>query len=446
MADGSERGGLAVKKDYRSAFKSRDFRLYQTARLMVILGAEAQSVAVAWQVYALTHSALDLGYTGLALFLPGLFVMLAAGHAADRYDRRKIILLCYGLQACGTAVLLWLSLSATALQHGRVWPIYAVLVGIGLGRAFSGPAASAMLPSLVPKEDFVNAVTWGATVFQIANMSGPAVGGLLFTLPLAGVAAVCNGAPLVYSFTLLMLLGFVVLVSMIRAKMVTTEKKAFSMKTVLAGLEYVWRAKLLLGSISLDLFAVLLGGATALLPIFATDILHAGPRGLGLLRAMPSVGALAVSLLMVVRPIKRKAGLTMLVCVGIFGAATVVFGLSKSIYLSAAALVIVGASDMVSVVVRSSVLQLATPPEMRGRVSAVNWLFIGASNEFGEFESGVTAQWWGAVRAVVIGGIGSMLVTASASGLFPELRNADALTEEALRAKDLELSVAEPVD
>jgi hypothetical protein len=292
----------------------------------------------------------------------------------------------------------------------------------------------------------VNAVTWGATVYQIANMSGPAVGGLLFTLPLAGVAAMCNGAPLVYSFTLLMLLGFIVLVGMIRTKMVTTEKKAFSMKTVLAGLEYVWRAKLLLGSISLDLFAVLLGGATALLPIFATDILHAGPRGLGLLRAMPSVGALAVSLLMVVRPIKRRAGLTMLVCVGIFGAATVVFGLSKSIYLSAAALVIVGANDMVSVVVRSSVLQLATPPEMRGRVSAVNWLFIGASNEFGEFESGLTAHWWGAVRAVVIGGIGSMLVTASAAGLFPQLRNADALTAEALMEANEELSVAEPVD
>ena len=446
MADGSEPVELAVETDYRSAFKSRDFRLYQTARLMVILGAEAQSVAVAWQVYALTHSALDLGYTGLALFLPGLFVMLAAGHAADRYDRRKIILLCYGLQAICTAVLLWLSLSATALQHGRVWPIYAVLVGIGLGRAFSGPAASAMLPSLVPKEDFVNAVTWGATVYQIANMSGPAVGGILFTLPVAGVAAVCNGAPLVYSFTLLMLLGFIVLVSMIRTKMVATGKKAFSMKTVLAGLEYVWRTKLLLGSISLDLFAVLLGGATALLPIFATDILHAGPRGLGLLRAMPSVGALGVSLTMVLRPIKRKAGLTMLVCVGIFGAATVVFGLSKSIYLSAAALIVVGASDMVSVVVRSSVLQLATPPEMRGRVSAVNWLFIGASNEFGEFESGLTAHWWGAVRAVVIGGIGSMVVTASAAGLFPRLRNADALTAKALMGADEELSVAETVD
>src|SRR3984885_2435647 len=446
MADGAKRLESEAKRDFRSAFKSRDFRLYQAARLMVILGAEAQSVAVAWQVYALTNSALDLGYTGLALFLPGLFVMLAAGHVADRFDRRKIILLCYGLQACCTAVLLWLSLSATALSGGRIWPIYAVLVGIGLGRAFSGPAASALLPSLVPKEHFVNAVTWGATVYQIAHMSGPAVGGILFTLPLAGVAADWNGAPVVYGFTLLMLAGFIVLVGMIRAKMVVTQKKAFSAKTVLAGLEYVWRAKLLLGSISLDLFAVLLGGATALLPIFATDILHAGPRGLGLLRAMPSVGALVVSLTMLVKPIKRRAGATMLVCVGIFGAATVVFGLSKSIGLSAETRVIVGASDMVSVVVRSSLLQLATPPEMRGRVSAVNWLFIGASNEFGEFESGLTAHWWGAVRAVVVGGVGSMVVTATAAGLFPSLRKADALTAEALMATDARLSTVEPVD
>src|ERR1700723_2884304 len=239
MADGAKRLESEAKRDFRSAFKSRDFRLYQAARLMVILGAEAQSVAVAWQVYALTNSALDLGYTGLALFLPGLFAMRAAGHVADRFDRRKIIILCYSLQACCTAVLLWLSLSATALSGGRIWPIYAVLVGIGLGRAFSGPAASALLPSLVPKEHFVNAVTWGATVYQIANMSGPAVGGILFTLPLTGFATEWNGAPVVYAFTLLMLLGFIVLVSMIRAPMVTTDKKAFNMKTVLAGLEYV---------------------------------------------------------------------------------------------------------------------------------------------------------------------------------------------------------------
>jgi MFS family permease len=413
---------------------------------MVIVGAEAQSVAVAWQVYQITHSALDLGLTGLALFLPGLFFMLAAGHAADRFDRRKIILLCYGLQAVCTAVLLWLSLSSTALAHGRVWPIYAVLIGIGLGRAFSGPASSALLPSLVPKDHFVNAVTWGATVFQIANMSGPAVGGLLFTLPLAGALVAWKGAPIVYVFTLSMLISFITLVSMIQAKPEQTSKKGFSIRTVLAGLEYVWSTKLLLGSISLDLFAVMLGGATALLPIFATDILHAGPRGLGLLRAMPSVGALAVSLTMLVYPIKRRAGTIMLTCVGIFGAATVVFGLSRSLWLSMAALVLVGASDMVSVVVRSSILQLATPPEMRGRVSAVNWLFVGASNEFGEFESGVTASWWGAVPAVVVGGIGSLLVTLGAAVLFPRLRAADALTAESLREAERELAIAEPVD
>lgn len=446
MADGGSTTALKTSGSFRAAFSSRDFRLYQMARLMVILGAEAQSVAVAWQVYAITDSPLALGYTGLALFLPGIFCVLPAGHAADRYNRRRIILGCYALQLVCTMLLLWLSLTPAMLAGGRVWPIYTVLIGIGLGRAFSGPAASAMLPSLVAKEDFVNAVTWGATVYQIANMSGPAVGGLMFGIRLAGGLLAWRGAPIVYAFTLAMLLGFLVLVGMIRTPMVKQDKKAFSVKTVLAGLDYVYRSKLLLGSISLDLFAVMLGGAVALLPIFATDILHAGPRGLGLLRAMPSVGALVVSLTMLVKPIKRKAGKTMLLCVGIYGAATVVFGLSRSIGLSMAALVIVGASDMVSVVIRSSILQLATPPEMRGRVSAVNWLFIGASNEFGEFESGVTAQWWGAVQAVVIGGIASLAVTGSAAMLFPGLRKADALTAESLTEVERELSGAEPVD
>jgi MFS family permease len=425
-----------------SAFLSRDFRLYQSARMCVILGAEAQSVAVAWQVYQITHSALDLGYTGLALFLPGLFFMLAAGHAADRYDRRGIILICYAAQFLCTSALLWFAL------HGitHIWPIYAVLVGIGLGRAFSGPASSAMVPSLVPKEHFVNAITWGASIYQLANMVGPAVGGLLFTLPLVGVLSRWNGAAIVYTFTLCTLAAFLTLIAMIRTRVERTEKKAFNLHTMLAGMRYVWETKLLLGSISLDLFAVLLGGAVALLPIYATEILHAGPRGLGLLRAMPSVGALAVSLTMVWRPIKRRAGATMLCCVGIFGAATVVFGLSRTMWVSLVALVLVGASDMVSVVIRGSVLQLATPPEMRGRVSAVNWLFIGASNEFGEFESGVTAQWWGAVRAVVIGGIGSMLVTGAAAVLFPALRRADKLTAESLRGAELQQATAEPVN
>jgi MFS family permease len=423
------------------AFRSRDFRLYQAARLLVILGAEAQSVAVAWQVYQLTGSALSLGYTGLALFLPGLFFMLPAGHVADRYDKRDVILLCYGVQALATCVLLWIALHPV---HSIV-PIYCVLFLIGTGRCFSGPAASAMLPTLVPKEDFVNAVTLGASIYQTANAVGPMFGGLLFTLTFA-VLGRWRGAPVVYVFTLTMLTGFLALVSAIGRRPATGEKKAFGVKTMLAGLRYVTQTRLLLGSISLDLFAVLLGGAVALMPIFAHEVLHAGATGLGLLRAMPSLGALTVSLTLLFKPIKRRAGKTMLVCVGIFGAATVLFGLSRSIWLSMLALFLVGASDMVSVVVRSSVLQLATPPEMRGRVSAVNWLFIGASNEFGEYESGLTAHWWGAVPAVVIGGIGSLAVTAISALVFPALRRADQLTAESLRAAELEFADAEPVD
>jgi MFS family permease len=425
-----------------SAFLSRDFRLYQTARLVVILGAEAQSVAVAWQVYQITHSAFDLGLTGLALFAPGILFMLAAGHVADRYDRRLVILCCYATQAICTVALLRFALHPT----GHIWPIYAVLLGVGMGRAFSGPAASALLPSLVPKQHFVNAITWGAIVFQIANIAGPAVGGLLFTLQFTGRLTSWNGAAAVYAFTLITQMGFLALVGAMRTKPIRVVKNAFNLETMLAGFKYVWQAKLLLGSISLDLFAVLLGGATALLPIYATDILHAGPRGLGLLRAMPAVGALAVSLLMTIRPIKRDAGKIMLLCVAIFGFATVIFGVSQTIWVSLVALVVVGASDMISVVIRASILQLATPPEMRGRVSAVNWLFVGASNEFGGFESGVTAQWWGAVRAVVIGGIGSLIVTGIAASLFPALRNADALSTESLMEANQEQSSAEPVD
>jgi MFS family permease len=443
----SPEGCSAPPPGIGSAFLSRDFRLYQLARLLVILGAEAQSVAVAWQVYAITHSAFKLGLTGLTLFAPGILFILAAGHVADRYDRRAIILICYGLQAVCTVALLELTLHGVA----HVWPIYAVLFGIGMGRAFSGPAASALLPSLVSKEHFVNAVTWGSIVFQVANIAGPAVGGLLFVFQMSRVlppqmASRWTGAAVVYAFTLIMLVLFILLVGAMRTKPVRKINNAFNLETMLAGFRYVWQTKLLLGSISLDLFAVLLGGATALLPIYATDILHAGPRGLGLLRAMPSLGALCVSLLMTVRPIQRKAGKKMLCCVAIFGAATVVFGLSRTMWISLVALVAVGASDMVSVVIRGSILQLATPPEMRGRVSAVNWLFIGASNEFGEFESGTTAKWWGAVRSVVIGGIGSMVVTSLAAVFFPKLRNAGALTAESLLGASAQQSAAEPVD
>jgi MFS family permease len=429
------------------AWRSKDFRFYSAARLIGIMGAEAQAVGVAWQIYQITHSALALGYTGLALFLPGIFFVLPAGHVADRYDRRAVILTCYTGQAIATGLLLWLTLRGL---H-NVWAIYGILFLIGTGRCFSGPASSALVPTLVPRDHFVNAVTWGATIFQIANATGPMFGGLLFTVALGSVfggrfASLANfdGAPLVYCFTLVALLTFISLIAMVKPRG-AAEKKGFTIDTMLAGLRYVIGTRLLLGSLSLDLFAVLLGGAVSLMPIFASDVLHRGANGLGLLRAMPSLGALTVSLTLLRFPIRHRAGKTMLVCVGLFGAATVVFGLSRSLLLSCAALVAIGATDMISVVVRSSILQLATPPEMRGRVSSVNWLFLGASNELGEYESGLTAHWWGAVRAVLVGGIASLAVTGIWSVFFPALRHVDTLAADDLIAVEKQFSSMEPV-
>jgi MFS family permease len=416
------------------AFAWRDFRRYQLARAAVILGAEAQSVAVAWQVYSLTHRALDLGYTGLALFLPGLLFLLPAGHVADRFDRRQVILTCYALQVVCT---LTLTLLARAAVH-NVLPIYAVLFLIGMGRAFSGPASSALVPHLVPEEHFVNAVTWGGAIWQFANVTGPAVGGLLFTFPLTHFfpGTRLEGAGIVYVFTFGTLLMFLFLVLSLHVRPGRMEHRDISLQVVLAGFKYVWNMPLLLGSFSLDLFVVLLGGAVALMPIFASEILHTGPRGLGVLRAAPAIGALSMSLVMARFPIRRYAGKRLFLCVAIFGLATVIFGLSRSLWLSLAALAIGGAADTISVIIRGSLLQLATPPEMRGRVSAVNALFIGASNELGEFESGLTAQWWGAVRATLFGGIGALAIAGIWAALFPSLRHADALTAEALRPKN----------
>ena len=415
------------------AFASGDFRRFQLERVAAVLGYAAQSVAVAWQVYSITHRAIDLGYTGLAQFLPGLLFLLPAGHVADRFDRRQIILVCYGLQAlCTTALLL---LSRTSLHS--VHPIYLVLFFIGTARTFSGPANSALIPHLVPEAHCVNAVTWGATIFQFATIIGPALGGVLFTLPLAHFVpdTQLQGAGIVYTFTLGTLGWSLVLVGRMHTRSGRMEHRALSLKVVLAGFEYMSRSPLLLGAASLDLFAVLLGGAVALTPIFANDILHTGPFGLGMLRAAPAAGAVTMSLLMARFPFRRRAGLRLFVCVAIFGAATVVFGYSRDLRLSMCALFVAGAADSISVIIRGSLLQLATPPEMRGRVSAVNSLFIGASNELGEFESGLTAQWWGAVRATVFGGIGALAVAGLWSVIFPSLRHADELTAEALRPK-----------
>ncbi len=422
------------------AFASRDFRRYQLARSAVILGAEAQAVAVAWQVYSITHRALDLGYTGLALFLPGLLFLLPAGHVADRFDRRQVILVCYTLQVFCTLTLV---LFARAAIH-HVFPIYAVLFLVGSGRAFSGPASSAFIPHLVPEHHFVNAVTWGGAIFQFANMTGPAIGGLLFTFPLARIfpGTRLEGPGIVYVFSLLTLLWFLALVGSLKVRPGRLEQRGASLQVLLAGFQYVRRSSLLLGSFSLDLFVVLLGGAVALMPIFANDILHTGPRGLGILRAAPAVGALTMSLLMTRFPISRGAGKRLFTCVAIYGVAIVIFSQSRNLWLSLAALAASGAADMVSVVIRGSLLQLATPPQMRGRVSAVNSLFIGASNEFGEFESGLTAHWWGAVRATLVGGLGALAVAGIWAVLFPGLRNADELSAEALRPPESKPSEA----
>jgi MFS family permease len=423
------------------AFASRDFRRYQLARASVILGAEAQSVAVAWQVYSITHRALDLGYTGLALFLPGLLFMLPAGHAADRFDRRQVILVCYGLQVLCTTALLLLTFSSLR----SVYPIYVVLFCIGTARAFSGPASAALLPHLVPEAHFVNAVTWGGAIFQFSNITGPAMGGLLFTLPLGYFSrdAALQGAGIVYVFTLGMLVWFLALILSLHVRPGRMEHRAASFKVVLAGFEYMRHSSLLLGATTLDLFVVLLGGATALMPIFAHDVLQQGPRGLGMLRAAPAVGALVVSLLMTRFPFHRRAGVRMFVSVALYGAATVVFGLSRNLWLSLGALALSGAADMISVVIRASLLQLGTPPEMRGRVSAVNALFVGASNELGEFESGLTAQWWGAVRATVVGGVGALAVAGLWAALFPGLRHADELSSKALRPQSEQMGSAD---
>jgi MFS family permease len=413
------------------AFASRDFRRFQLARVAAVLGYAAQSVAVAWQVYSITGRAIDLGYTGLVQFIPGLIFLLPAGHVADRFDRRQIILVCYAMQAVCTTALLMLARGGVS----NVAPIFVVLFFLGTARTFAGPATTALIPHLVPEEHFVNAVTWGATIFQSATIIGPALGGVLYSLPITQFVtdSKLQGPGIVYVFTLATLGWSLVLIGSMHVRSGRMEHRALSLKVVLAGFQYMGRSPLLLGAASLDLFAVLLGGAVALTPIFANDILHTGPRGLGLLRAAPAAGAVAMSLLMARYPFRRHAGVRLFICVAIFGAATVVFGYSKNLMVSLAALFVCGAADSISVIIRGSLLQLGTPPEMRGRVSAVNSLFIGASNELGEFESGLTAQWWGAVRATVYGGLGAMAVAGLWATIFPSLRRADRLTVEALR-------------
>jgi MFS family permease len=395
------------------AFSYGDFTLYQIARFFIVAALEMQSVAVGWQVYDITRRPLDLGLIGLAQFLPSFLLFLVAGHAVDRFERRRILVLCYA----GLAICSGLLLAITFVHYRAVYSIYVVMILVGIVRSFSAPGGRAFLPELVAEEHFPNAVAWNATIFEGATILGPAIGGFLYAL--------AKGPSIVYGAALIT--GIAATVSMLRiqSRAKPRPREEISMKTVLAGLHYIWQQKVILGAISLDLFAVLLGGAVALLPVFAREILHTGPWGLGLLRSAPGIGAAIMALAVAHRPLKRKVGVTMLWCVAGFGICTIIFGLSRSLILSLIALLLLGAADMVSVIIRGVLVQLGTPDAMRGRVNSVEMLFIGASNELGQFESGITAAWLGTVPAVILGGVGTLVVIGIWAWFFPELRNAD---------------------
>jgi MFS family permease len=401
-----------------SVFRHRDFRLYQLARLCAVLAVQIESVAIGWQVYELTGSALALGYTGLAQFLPFLAFSLIGGQVADRVDRRAVLAVCQGVMLLCSLLLLVFSLG-----HIRdVRFVYGVLVLFGTARAFYAPAGSAITAHLVPPEDLSRAIAVNSTTWQVATIAGPAVGGVLYGW--AGATGSYLGSAALCALTVVWILS-------LKVRTGRASSESFSLSTLLAGFRFVRRQRLLLGSITLDLFAVLLGGAVALLPIYARDVLHTGPWGLGLLRSAPAAGAALVAVVLAVRPLGGRAGWKMFVSVAIFGAATLVFGVSQSLPLSILALAVAGAADMVSVVVRSTLELVATPDEMRGRVGAVNMMCVGASNELGEFRAGAFAEHVGAVPAVVTGAVGTLVVVALWAWVFPELRRVDHLEEAA---------------
>jgi MFS family permease len=396
----------------------RAFVLFWLARVCAMLAHQMLAVAVGWQVYALTDSALDLGLVGLVQFVPAAFLVLVAGYVADHYDRRHV------LQAC----MLGEALAALGLCLGSAggWiderAIFALILVVGVARAFQMPAMQALLPQLVAPSLLARAIAANASASQAAIIVGPALGGLLYV---AGSAAV-------YAASAALFVATGVFVHAIGPRRAPALVHAAGVTSFLAGIRYIRSRPAILGAISLDMFAVLLGGAAALLPIYARDILDTGPWGLGLLRSSIAVGGLTMAWWLAHHPLRGRAGRNMFAGVAIFGVATIVFGLSRSFALSLAALAILGAADMVSVVVRQSLVQLQTPDEMRGRVSAVNSLFIGASNQLGEFESGVTAAWLGVVPSVVVGGIGTLVVVALWLRLFPALRNVDRLESAAV--------------
>ena len=395
--------------------------VYLITRALGVLGTVAQSVTMGWQVYDLARaergiaeSALYVGLLGLATFVPLFFLALPAGVVADRYERKIIMAVCFAAEAVCAGALV----GAAVLGVLSVSVLIGIAFAFGIARAFRAPAGVALAPMLVPKVLLPRAIAWNSLAFQIGRISGPALAGLLVG---QWSSAHSYGVSFVLYLVPIIGLGFI-------ARSTKPEAQTGSrLQQVREGLAYIWNHKVVFGAISLDLFAVLLGGATALLPVFARDILQVGPEGFGLLRSAPAMGAAAVALVLAVRPIRSHAGFAMFSGVAVFGLATIVFGLSRSFWLSMGALATLGGADMVSVYVRQTLIQIVTPDPMRGRVASVSFLFIGASNELGEFESGVTARIFGPVLAAILGGVASLFVTGSWARLFPTLRKVDRL-------------------
>jgi MFS family permease len=406
----------------RDALRNPAFRRLQGARLASVLAMQMVSVAVGWQVYEATRRPIDLGYVGLVQFLPVLLLWPVTGAVADRSDRTKVLVRCSLGLVLGVGALLALTLTGGVQVGQAPWGIYGVLVGLAAARAFSGPAGAALLPRLVSPEELAPAVALASSTFQVGTVAGPALGGIVYA---AGGPAAVYGSALG-----LLVLGVSLQLGLPSAPGEAREAGgARGLGELLAGLAYVRSRPVLLGAITLDLFAVLLGGAVALLPVYARDILGAGPTGLGALRASPAVGAAVTAAYLSVRPIRGRAGRVLLVTVAIFGLATIGFGLSRSMALSLGMLFVLGVADEVSVVIRQTLVQVRTPDAMRGRVSALNLLFVGMSNEVGELESGVAAQWLGPVNAVVLGGVGTLIVVALAAWRAPALRDVDRLED-----------------
>ena len=396
------------RHDAYAAFRLPGFRRYFAGHTVLILGWQMQKLAVLWEIYERTDSPYHLGFVGIAQFLPVVALAVLAGHVTDAYNRKRVLMVALGLNALAMLGLAWNSV------YGSVGLTYVFLVASASARAFQSPARAALLPRIVPRAIFSNAVSWNSSGFELSGMAGPAIGGLLI--------GVFRSATPIYLIDSMALLTFLFLLLGIPYKHKLAEKSQITLRSLSAGFRYIWNTQVVLGAITLDMFGVLLGGAVAMMPIYARDILEVGPQGLGWLMTAPAMGAFSMAMIQAHRPPFRKSGRTLLLAVAGFGTVTIVFGLSRSFALSLCMLFLLGSCDNISVVIRTSLVQLLTPDEMRGRVSAINGLFIGTSNDLGAFESGLVAGLFGPVIAVVSGGLGTLIVVGLIAWRWPQLR------------------------